>query len=165
MITWREAPVRLSAWASKGPGRLCHTEQLSEHRPERTVLLLSYNGWVNNLEETRKNKPLNIVKFWKKNYLRMKQSNIQISTWPFKMHSFSQSGSWRGGGVMKMTLSADTPDAPRICVISFRLSGYSSRGMCCCGFLSTGQEHTVLGTSVRITGEETWHKHKHGVGF
>lgn len=59
---------------------------------------------------------------------------------PFKMHSFSQDGSWTGGGVMKITLFADTPAEARSLVISFRFSEYSCTGTCCWGFLSAWQE-------------------------
>lgn len=52
------------------------------------------------------------------------------------MHSFSQAGSWTGGGEMKITLSADTPAEARNRAISFRFSEYSCTGTCCWGFLS-----------------------------
>lgn len=52
------------------------------------------------------------------------------------MHSFSQAGSWTGGGEIKITLSADTPTEARNLAISFRFSEYSCTGTCCWGFLS-----------------------------
>lgn len=66
------------------------------------------------------------------------------------MHSFSQVGSWMGGGVMKITLSADTPAETRSLAISFRFSENSCNGTCCWGFLSAGQEQRKGGWFAQI---------------
>lgn len=134
-------PVHLSAWVSRGPVRLCRTDRQLAHTPGHTALPQSCADWEDILETTRRVTmifvgPGNMICVM----IQPEKGGGWESSLPFKIHSFSQAGSWTGGGVMNITLSADTPAEARSLAISFRFSEYSCTGTCCWGFLSARQK-------------------------
>ena len=76
---------------------------------------------------------------------------------PFSSHSFCQAASFRGGGVMKMTLSAVTPTDTRYLAISLRLSEYSCNGTCCFGFLS-GKTRNNISCSIFLQQHKAFYR-------
>lgn len=68
--------------------------------------------------------------------VKCRNSTIHIIFLPLARHSFSQVGSWRGGGVIKIILSSVMSTDFRYCIMLFKFSAYSSRGTCCLGFRS-----------------------------
>lgn len=136
-------PVCLSAWASTGPEHLNDNDLRLARMPERTVLPQSWGDSEGFLEKKIfQKKKKETTSSWAHKAVTVHGSmghNGVAWIKPFKLHSFSQVCSWMGGGVMKITLSAETPAEASSFAISFRFSEYSCKGTCCWGFLSARQ--------------------------